>query len=156
MKNLTNAKKFLVMVIMLVVMLVSTSVFAADEGWASLDNVLTNSTNGTSTSGGNSTLSTSGSLNGTTTGNTTLNGTSNGTTTGNSLSTGNSTGTTLNVASPTNNTATTTNNSSSYTNNTKNLPDTGLKDSIPMVAVVLALVVSAVYAYKKVRDYQNL
>lgn len=149
MKNLTNAKKVLVMVIMIAVMLVSTSVFAED-GWSSLDNVLTNSTNGTS--GGN--LSTNGSINGTTT-----NGTGAGNLAGSSLNstTPTNTGSTLNVASTTNNVAaTTTNNASSYSNNSKNLPETGLQDSIPMVAVVLALIISAIYAYKKVKDYQNL
>ncbi len=152
MKNLTNAKKVLVMVIMVAIMLLSTNVFAADEGWASLDNVLTNSTNGTGTSGGNA-LSTNGTLNGTTTNGTGISNTSTLNTTSNLAS--NTAGTTtLNVAA--NNTASTNNNTSAYTNNSKNLPDTGLQDSLPMLGVVSALIVSAVYAYKKVKDYQNL
>lgn len=73
-----------------------------------------------------------------------------------------STNTTNNVtsnstANTTNNTANTTNktnNSSVYTNT--NLPKTGLTDSIPVAALIVILGISAVYAYKKVKDYKNI
>lgn len=58
----------------------------------------------------------------------------------------------------TNNTNTTnranTNNSSIY-NNT-NLPKTGIEDSIPVAMLVVVFGISAVYAYKKIRDYKNI
>lgn len=47
-----------------------------------------------------------------------------------------------------------TNNSSIY-NNT-NLPKTGVEDSIPVAMLVVVFGISAVYAYKKIRDYKNI
>ena len=47
-----------------------------------------------------------------------------------------------------------TNNSSVY-NNT-DLPKTGVESSIPVVALVVAFGVSAVYAYRKISDYRNI
>ena len=54
----------------------------------------------------------------------------------------------------TNNTNRNTNNSSIY-NNT-NLPQTGIEDSIPVALLVVVFGVSAVYAYKKIREYRNI
>ena len=47
-----------------------------------------------------------------------------------------------------------TNNSSIY-NNT-NLPKTGIGDSLPIAALVVVFGISAVYAYKKIKDYRNI
>ena len=47
-----------------------------------------------------------------------------------------------------------TNNSSIY-NNT-NLPKTGIEDSIPVAMLVVVFGISAVYAYKKIKDYRNI
>ena len=47
-----------------------------------------------------------------------------------------------------------TNNSSVY-NNT-NLPKTGVSDSIPVVMLVVVFGISAVYAYKKIKEYKNI
>ena len=47
-----------------------------------------------------------------------------------------------------------TNNSSIY-NNT-NLPKTGIEDSIPVAMLVVVFGISAVYAYKKIKDYKNI
>lgn len=47
-----------------------------------------------------------------------------------------------------------TSNSSVY-NNT-NLPKTGATDSIPVAMLVVVFGISAVYAFKKVRDYKNI
>lgn len=47
-----------------------------------------------------------------------------------------------------------TNNSSVYNNN--NLPKTGIEDSIPVAALVVVFGVSAVYAYRKIKEYKNI
>lgn len=47
-----------------------------------------------------------------------------------------------------------TNNSSIY-NNT-NLPKTGIEDSIPVAMLVVVFGISAVYAYKKIKEYRNI
>lgn len=52
------------------------------------------------------------------------------------------------------NNANNTNNSSIY-NNT-NLPKTGIEDSIPVAMLVVVFGISAVYAYKKIKDYRNV
>ena len=47
-----------------------------------------------------------------------------------------------------------TNNSSIY-NNT-NLPKTGIEDSIPVAMLVVIFGISAVYAYRKIKEYRNI
>ena len=47
-----------------------------------------------------------------------------------------------------------TNNSSVY-NNT-NLPKTGVASSLPIAALVVIFGISAVYAYKKIKEYKNI
>lgn len=56
---------------------------------------------------------------------------------------------TLNTSALTNNTA-----NKQYTNT--NLPNTGIEDSIPAVILITVFAISAVYAYKKVKDYKNI
>ncbi len=46
-------------------------------------------------------------------------------------------------------------NSSSIYNNT-NLPHTGIEDSVPAVALIVVFGISAIYAYKKIKDYRNI
>ena len=46
------------------------------------------------------------------------------------------------------------NNVSSY-NNTS-LPKTGLQESLPVVLLVVVFGISAVYSYKKIKDYRNI
>ena len=57
----------------------------------------------------------------------------------------------------TNNTAKNTNksNNSSVYNNT-NLPKTGVASSLPIAALVVIFGISAIYAYKKVKEYKNI
>ena len=141
MKNLTNLKKVLTVVIAIAVICLSTSVFAAND-FTSLSSSLNNNNGGngsqaapaSETSGSNSASNNSG-TNSNTSGTTNLS-----TTTNNNAATNNSNATSLN--------------SSSY-NNT-NLPETGLQDSLPIAVLVVVLGISAVYAYKKIKDYQNL
>lgn len=47
------------------------------------------------------------------------------------------------------------NNNSSIYNNT-NLPKTGIEDSIPVAVLVVVFGISAVYAYKKIKEYRNI
>ena len=50
---------------------------------------------------------------------------------------------------------TNTNNSSIY-DNTNTLPKTGVEDSVPVAVLLIVFAISAVYAYKKVKDYKNV
>ena len=59
-----------------------------------------------------------------------------------------------NINSNNTNNANNSNNSSIY-NNT-NLPKTGIEDSIPVAMLVVIFGISAIYSYKKIRDYRNI
>ena len=82
--------------------------------------------------------------------NNTTNGTSNNTANSNSANNTNRNNTSKNT-NRTNNT----NNSSIY-NNTNTLPKTGVTDSIPVAVLLIVFAISAVYAYKKIKDYRNI
>ncbi len=41
-------------------------------------------------------------------------------------------------------------------NTTNSLPNTGIEDSLPTVLLVVVFAISAVYAYKKIKDYRNI
>lgn len=41
-------------------------------------------------------------------------------------------------------------------NTTNTLPKTGIEDSLPTVLLVVVFAISAVYAYKKVKEYRNI
>ena len=47
-----------------------------------------------------------------------------------------------------------TNNSSIYNNSS--LPDTGISDSIPVMILLVVFAISAVFAYKKIKEYKNI
>lgn len=71
----------------------------------------------------------------------------------NTANTANTTNNTVNTANTTTNTVNTTNNTVNKVNNTTNtLPKTGIEDS-PAGIIMIIGVVSAIYAYKKIRDY---
>lgn len=83
----------------------------------------------------------------------------------NSSSNNTNSGNTNNANTNTKNTNANTNNSNSNrTNNTNNssiynntnLPKTGINDSIPVAMLVVVFGISAVYAYKKIKDYRNI
>lgn len=80
------------------------------------------------------------------------NSTSNNTSNNSSKNNTNNTNTNTNNTNKSNNT----NNSSVYNNTNNNLPKTGIEDSIPVVALVVVFGVSAVYAYKKIKEYKNI
>ena len=48
------------------------------------------------------------------------------------------------------------NNASNRANTSNTLPNTGIGDSLPTVLLVVVFAVSAVYAYKKIKDYRNI
>lgn len=62
------------------------------------------------------------------------------------------TNTNFNVNKNTNSTNTS---SSIYNNTNTNLPDTGIGDSIPLAVLIVIFGISAVYAYKKIKEYKN-
>ena len=47
-------------------------------------------------------------------------------------------------------------NTANRTNTTNTLPNTGIGDSLPTVLLVVVFAISAVYAYKKIKDYRNI
>lgn len=53
-----------------------------------------------------------------------------------------------------NNNNTANNNRNAY--NSSNLPKTGIGDSIPVALLVVVFGVSAVYAYRKIKEYKNI
>ena len=121
MKKSNLIKVISILVISLMVMLFSSNVMAADNGFTDL----TPPANNTNTANNQNTNSTN-------TNNTNRNNTSNNT-------------------NRTNNT----NNSSIY-NNANTLPKTGVTDSIPVAVLLIVFAISAVYAYKKIKDYKNI
>ncbi len=133
MKKSNLIKLFSILLIGAMLVLFSTNVFAADNNTSNfldLTNTYTGSTNtNTNTNTGN-----------TNTGNTNIG------TTNTNINLGNT-----NTA----NTNSVNTNSSSIYNNT-NLPQTGIEDSIPVALLVVVFGISAVYAYKKIKDYRNI
>ena len=63
---------------------------------------------------------------------------------------------TLNTSAITNNTSNrnNTSNTSNYANTS--LPSTGIESSVPVVLVIVIFGISAIYAYKKIKDYRNI
>lgn len=49
-----------------------------------------------------------------------------------------------------------TNNTNRSNYNNTSLPKTGIEDSIPVALLVVVFGISAVYAYKKIKDYRNI
>ena len=47
-------------------------------------------------------------------------------------------------------------NTANRTSTTNSLPNTGIADSLPTVLLVVIFAISAVYAYKKIKDYRNI
>ena len=47
-------------------------------------------------------------------------------------------------------------NSNTNSNNSTNLPKTGIEDSVPVAMLVVVFGISAIYAYKKIKEYRNI
>lgn len=129
MKKSIFVKSLLVILISLVMAFTATSVYAADTN-STNDFDLLEPVNGTSNSNSNSNNANT-----------------------NSNANRNNTNTNTN-RNNTNNNALRTNNANTYNNTT--LPKTGIQDSLPIVLLVAVFGVSAVYAYKKIKDYRNI
>lgn len=127
MKKSNLIKLFSILLIGVMVIMFNTNVLAAENNAVDLTGTLTNTSNDTNTNNTNTNT------------NTNINTNTNNTNTNNTN---------------TNKTNTNTNNSSIY-NNTS-LPSTGIEDSIPVAMLVVVFCISAVYAYKKIRDYRNI
>lgn len=83
------------------------------------------------------------------------NNTTNGTSNNNTANSNSANNTNRNNTSNNTNRTNNTNNSSIY-NNTNTLPKTGVTDSIPVAVLLIVFAISAVYAYKKIKDYRNI
>ena len=128
MKKTNLIKAISILLISAMVMLFATTVNAADDN--SYNDLTSTLTGNTSNNASN-------------TSNTNSNSSNNTSNTNSSNNTNNS----LNMSNNTSN--------SSVYNNT-NLPKTGATDSIPVAMLVVVFGISAVYAFKKVRDYKNI
>ena len=130
MENSKLVKIILIVLIGIMIASVGTSVLAVD-----------NTTNGTyddlASVLGNNTSSNNSSTNNAVANNATVNNaTSNGTLNTSAL---------RNNATPVNNAV-----------GNATLPKTGISDSVPVVVLIVIFGISAVYAYKKIKDYKNL
>ena len=54
------------------------------------------------------------------------------------------------------NTNNTNRNNTNRNNTNTTLPKTGIEDSLPTALLVIVFAISAVYAYKKIKDYRNI
>lgn len=129
MKKSNLIKVFSILVISLMLILFTTTVNAADDGYNNMQGLLTES----NTSNGSNTSNTSNSSNNTSNRSNTSNNTSNRVN-----------NTAKNVA----------NNTNTYSNT--NLPKTGIESSIPVAMLIVIFAISSVYAYKKINDYKNI
>ena len=85
------------------------------------------------------------------------NNTSSGNTAGNNTSGNNSNNTNRTNTGLSTNLISSGNNTRGNTNATNtNLPKTGIGDSMPTVLLVVVFGISAIYAYKKIKDYRNI
>lgn len=73
----------------------------------------------------------------------------------NSTNTNNTNTNSANTNSTNKNTNNTNKNNTSVYSNT-DLPKTGIEDSIPVAMLVVVFGISAVYAYKKIKEYKNI
>ena len=133
MKKSVVMKIFLVILVSLMLIVTTNFVQAVDNTTGYQD--LTNLT-GNNSSGNNNTSNTNSSN-------------SNNNTSGNNTARNNSN--TLNTGAVTN---TNKNNTSTYNNSS--LPKTGVEDSIPTMLLLVVFGISAVYAYKKIKEYKNI
>ncbi len=133
MKKSVVMKIFLVILVSLMLIVTTNFVQAVDNttGYQDLTNLTGNN------SSGNNNTSNTNSAN------------SNNNTSGNNTARNNSN--TLNTGAVTN---TNKNNTSTYNNSS--LPKTGVEDSIPTMLLLVVFGISAVYAYKKIKEYKNI
>ena len=131
--------KIFLLVLVGMILLGASNVFAAEDNEIDIfwDNENVNSTPAKDTN-----------ISGTT-GNTNTEGNSNTNTNTNSNSS-------LNNIANTNNTSVYNNTNNNVNNTPNSLSKAGLEDSLPTMAIVVILAISAVYAYKKIKEYRNI
>lgn len=130
MKKTNLMKVVSILLISAMVILFNASVFAADNtGFNDLTSTLTNSSNNSNNTNSSNTTNSN-----TNTSNTNINTSSNS----------NKSNTNSNVNS---------NMTSIYNTN---LPKTGVESSVPMAMFILILAISAIYAYRKIKEYKNI
>ncbi len=134
MKKSNLIKLFSILLMSIMVIMFTTNVWAEDNDFTTLP-VNTNNTANTNSNNTNA-------------------NTNNSNTPSNNSNTNRSNTNTANTNSNNTNNTNNANNSSIY-NNT-NLPKTGIEDSIPVAMLVVIFGISAIYAYKKIRDYRNI
>lgn len=141
MKKTNLMKAVSILLISAMVILFNVNVFAADNtGFNDLTSTLTNSSN----SGANNTNSSSNNTSSNT------NSSSNSSLSTNSITSNNSNTNRINTSSNSN---VNSNNSSIYNTN---LPKTGVESSVPVAMFIIILSVSAIYAYRKIKEYKNI
>ena len=136
MKKTNLLKVFFSLILSIVVIFIVTSVNAADTGFTDMTNSLLNNTSGFNNTIGNNVNAPANNTTGTNTSNNAL---------GNSSSTNNRTNVNSNIS-----------NTNTRIYNNTSLPSTGIGDSLPIAALVVVFGISAVYAYKKIKDYRNI
>ena len=134
MKKSNLIKLFSILLMSIMVIMFTTNVWAEDNDFTTLP-VNTNNTANTNSNNTNA-------------------NTNNSNTPSNNSNTNRSNTNTANTNSNNTNNTNNANNSSIY-NNT-NLQKTGIEDSIPVAMLVVIFGISAIYAYKKIRDYRNI
>lgn len=135
MKKSIILKSFLVILVCAMLVFTATSVYAAtDEGFNDLLSDGNNTSSGTNTNTGNSNTNTN-------------TGTNTNTNTNTNTKTNRNSSNVQNINALRNNTSNTTN---------TNLPNTGIQDALPTVLLVVVFGISAIYAYKKIKDYRNI
>lgn len=141
MKKSNLIKLFSILTISIMVIMLNTNVFAAnDNGFNDLTGTL-----GTNNTNANTNTNINANANANINTNTNMNANANANL---------NTNTNMNVNTNTNaNSNVNANNTSIYNTN---LPKTGMEDSIPIAMLVVIFGISAVYAYKKVRTYRDI
>ena len=129
MKKTNLLKVFFGLVLSVMVIFIATSVTATD-GFTDMTDTLVNNSTGNNAANNTSSTNTANS---------------------------NSNATNTNVLnSNTSNTNSNRTNTNSRIYNNTSLPSTGIGDSLPIAALVVVFGISAVYAYKKIKDYRNI
>lgn len=132
----TSLIKGILLILLSVVLIGTTGVYAADALSSGLDDDLSNFTNTNTNTNTNSNVAENNAVN-------------------NSNSLVENTNVTNNTNKVNNTNSSIYNNVNNTTNNT-NLPKTGIEDSIPTMVLVVIFGISAVYAYKKIKEYNNI
>lgn len=136
MEKLTVLKILLITVVCIVITLFTTSVKAVEDG--NFPDILNEASNENTNANANTNSNNNSNTNTNSNSNSNVNTNSNSNTNRN---------TNLN---------TNTRNNTSNTYNNSNLPNTGIQNSIPTVLLLIVFVISAVYAYKKIKEYKNI